>query len=103
MAPSMLIRKTASLRWLFGNICKAVLTRFSHPIATPLLQWRDVGYGKSGLQALIVVESNLFHKSIQHALLAGAVEVDGELVPLDGSDIAVAELDVEDAVADEEF
>ncbi len=46
--------------------------------------------------------SRLLHKSIQHPLLAGAVEVDGELVAFDGGDVAVAELHVEDAVADRE-
>src|SRR5712675_1924211 len=40
------------------------------------------------------------HETIHHALLAGLVELDGELVAVDRDHVAVAELDVEDAVAD---
>src|ERR1700704_5135123 len=42
------------------------------------------------------------HEAIHHALLAGLVELDGELVAVDRGDVAVAELDVEHAVADRE-
>ncbi len=41
-------------------------------------------------------------KPVQHAFLAGLVEVDGQLVAFDGGDVAVAEFLVEDAVADAE-
>ncbi len=47
--------------------------------------------------------SNPLHKPVQHALLPGAVEVDGELVAFDGGDVAVAEFEVEDAAAGLEF
>ena len=50
-----------------------------------------------------LLPSNPLHKPIQHALLPGAVEFDRQLVALDLGDIAVAEFDVEDAVADGEF
>src|ERR1700736_3151446 len=42
------------------------------------------------------------HEAIHHALLAGFVELDGELVAVHRGDIAVAELEVEHAVADRE-
>src|ERR1700736_5664070 len=42
------------------------------------------------------------HEAIHHALLAGLVELDGELVAVDRGDVAVAELEVEHAVADRE-
>src|ERR1700736_1608697 len=42
------------------------------------------------------------HEAIHHALLAGLVELDGQLVAVHRGDIAVAELEVEHAVADRE-
>lgn len=51
----------------------------------------------------MVVGSNLFHKSIQHALFAGTVEVDGQFIAFDRGNIAIAEFEVENTVADEEF
>src|SRR5687767_6995391 len=39
------------------------------------------------------------HKAVQHPLLAGLVEVDGELVALHGDDLPVAELLVEHPLA----
>jgi len=47
--------------------------------------------------------SNPLHEPVQHALLAGLVEIDGELVALDGDDVAVAEFQMKDAVADREI
>jgi hypothetical protein len=41
-------------------------------------------------------------ETIHHALLARLVELDGELVAVDGGDVAVAEFLVEDAVAERE-
>ena len=41
-----------------------------------------------------------FEKAVDDAFRAGLVEVDGELVALDGGDGAVAEFLVEDALAD---
>src|SRR5262245_29914728 len=41
----------------------------------------------------------LLHEAVDDLLLAGLVEVDGQLVALDAADGAVAELDVENAVA----
>src|ERR1700750_1492543 len=46
--------------------------------------------------------SHPLHKTIHHPLFAGLVEADGELVAVDGGDVAVAEFQVEDAVADAE-
>src|SRR5262249_44935117 len=46
--------------------------------------------------------SHPLHKTIHHPLLARLVELDGELVAIDGGDVAVAEFLVEDAVADRE-
>ncbi len=43
--------------------------------------------------------SHPLHKTIHHALLAGAVELNRELVAVDCRDVAVAEFLVEDAVA----
>ena len=40
------------------------------------------------------------HEGIQHALLAGLVEIDGQLVAVDRADAAIAEFLVEDALAD---
>ena len=42
------------------------------------------------------------HKTIHHALLPRAVELDRQLVAVDGGDVAVAEFLVEDAVAERE-
>src|SRR5207302_979688 len=42
------------------------------------------------------------HEAIHHALLAGFVELDAELVAVHRGDIAIAELEVEHAVADRE-
>src|SRR4029077_18277500 len=42
------------------------------------------------------------HKTIHHALLAGAVELDGELVAVDRGDVAVAEFLMKDALAERE-
>src|SRR5690606_7643341 len=39
-------------------------------------------------------------EAVEHALLAGLVEIDGQLVAVDAGDVAVAEFLVEDAVAD---
>src|SRR5579885_1629728 len=44
--------------------------------------------------------SHPLHKTIHHPLLPRLVEADGQLVAVDGGDVAVAELEVEDAVAD---
>jgi len=46
--------------------------------------------------------SRLLHEAVHHLLLAGLVELDGELVAVDDADAAIAELLVEDAVADRE-
>src|SRR5258708_26949187 len=46
------------------------------------------------------VESHPFHEAIHHALLAGLVEQDGELVAVHRGDVAVAEFEMEYAVAD---
>ncbi len=46
--------------------------------------------------------SHPLDEAVHHALLAGLVERDGKLVAVDGDDIAVAELQVEHAVADRE-
>jgi hypothetical protein len=46
--------------------------------------------------------SHPLHETIHHALLAGAVELDRQLVAVDGGDVAVAEFLVEDAVAQRE-
>ena len=43
--------------------------------------------------------SHPLHKAIHHPLLPGLVELDGEFVAVDGSDVAIAEFLVEDAVA----
>ena len=46
--------------------------------------------------------SHPLHKTIHHPLLPGAgVELDRQLVAVDGADVAVAEFLVEDAVADD--
>src|SRR5262245_38551574 len=47
--------------------------------------------------------SHPFHKTVDHLLLAGLLEGDGELVAIDLHDMAVAELLVEDAVIQREF
>ena len=39
------------------------------------------------------------HKAIHHAFFAGFVELDGELVAVDGDHFAIAEFLVKDAVA----
>jgi drug/metabolite transporter (DMT)-like permease len=46
--------------------------------------------------------SHPLHEAIHHPLLARLVELDGELVAVDGGNVAVAEFLVEDAVADRE-
>lgn len=46
--------------------------------------------------------SHPLHETIHHALLPRLVEVDGQLVAVDGGDVAVAEFLVEDAVAEGE-
>ena len=46
--------------------------------------------------------SHPLHKTIHHALLAGLVELNRQLVAVDGGDVAVAEFLVEDAVAEGE-
>ena len=46
--------------------------------------------------------SHPLDEAIHHALLAGLVERDGELVAVDGGDVAVAEFLVKHAVADGE-
>ena len=43
--------------------------------------------------------SHPLHKTIHHALLPRLVEADGQLVAVDGGDVAVAELQVKNAVA----
>jgi hypothetical protein len=48
------------------------------------------------------LRSRPLHKTIHHALFAGLVEGDGELVAVDVDDVAVAEFLVEHAVADRE-
>src|SRR5262249_40600878 len=47
--------------------------------------------------------SHPLDKAIHHPLLPRLVELDGELVAVDGGDVAVAEFLVEDAVADREL
>jgi len=47
--------------------------------------------------------SHPLDKTIHHALLARLVELDGELVAVDGGDVAVAEFLVKDAIADREL
>src|SRR5215471_15952639 len=44
--------------------------------------------------------SHPFNKTIDHALLAGAVELDRQLVAVDRGDVAVAEFLMKDAVAE---
>ena len=46
--------------------------------------------------------SHLLHKTIHHALFAGVVELDGQLVAVHGGDVAVAEFLVKHALADRE-
>ena len=46
--------------------------------------------------------SHPLHKAIHHALLPRLVEIDGQLVAVDGGNVAVAEFLVEDAVAEGE-
>jgi hypothetical protein len=46
--------------------------------------------------------SRPLHETIHHALLAGLVELNGQLVAVDGGDVAVAEFLMEDAVAEGE-
>ncbi len=46
--------------------------------------------------------SHPLHKTIHHPLLPGPVELDRQLVAVDGGDVAVAEFLVEDAVAGRE-
>jgi hypothetical protein len=43
---------------------------------------------------------NPLHETIHHALFAGLVEGNGQLVAVDGGDVAVAEFQVENAVAE---
>jgi len=43
--------------------------------------------------------SHPLHRTVRHPLFAGLVELDVELVAVDGDHVAVAELEVEDAVA----
>lgn len=47
--------------------------------------------------------SHPLHKPVQHPLLPRPIKVDRQLVAFDGRDVAVAELDVKDAVAEVEF
>ena len=47
-----------------------------------------------------VVELDPLDKTIHHALLAGLVEADGELVAVHQSDVAVAEFLVKHAIAE---
>ena len=46
--------------------------------------------------------SDPLHKPVEHTLLAGAVEIDRQLVAFDAGDGAIAEFLVEDAVAEGE-
>jgi hypothetical protein len=48
------------------------------------------------------LSSHPLHKTIHHALLAGAVELDRQLVAVDGGDVAVAEFLMKHAVAERE-
>ena len=50
-----------------------------------------------------MARSHPLHKTIHHALLAGLVEMDGQLVAVDGGDVAVAEFQVKHALADREI
>ncbi len=52
---------------------------------------------------LYVWESGLFDEAVEHAFLARSVEIDRQLVALDGRDIAVPELDMEDPISDRKF
>ncbi len=47
--------------------------------------------------------SRRLHETVQNTFLAGAVEIDGQLVALDTGDIAIAEFEVKDPVADLEW
>src|SRR5262249_9697872 len=47
-----------------------------------------------------ILSSHPLHKTIHHALLAGAVELNGQLVAVDRGDVAVAEFLMKDAVAE---
>ena len=61
------------------------------------------GISPFALAASLSFEVNIshpLHKTIHHALLARLVELDGQLVAVDGGDVAVAELDVKHPVAD---
>jgi hypothetical protein len=53
-------------------------------------------------QARTRSRSHPLHKTIHYALLAGLVELNRQLVAVDGGDVAVAEFLVEDAVAEGE-
>src|ERR1700686_5211011 len=59
--------------------------------------------GGEGVDAMRITPSlHPLHEAIHHALLAGLVELDAELVAVHRGDVAVAELEVEHAVADRE-
>jgi energy-converting hydrogenase Eha subunit C len=47
-----------------------------------------------------ILFSHPLDKTIDHALLAGAIELDRQLVAVDRGDVAVAEFLMEDAVAE---
>ena len=51
---------------------------------------------------MLLLISNSLNKTIQHAFLACFIEVDREFVAVDARDVAVAEFQVEDPVADRE-
>ena len=57
------------------------------------------GGAARALQSALAFLSRPLHETIHHALLPRLVELDGELVAVDGGDVAVAEFLVEDAVA----
>src|SRR5437867_2603776 len=56
--------------------------------------------GQVGGEACASAPSRAFHVAVDHALLAGLVEGHRELVAVDRDDVAVAEFEMEHALAD---
>ena len=80
--------------------------KLAHAIISKPIFWREPSRASScaALNLLLSTAktSHPLHKTIHHALFAGAVERDRQLVAVDGGDVAVAEFLVEDAVAQRE-
>ena len=62
----------------------------------------DFAFGRHGYRKRFTARwfSHPLDKTIHHAFLAGAVELDGQLVAVDRGDVAVAEFLMEHAVAE---